>query len=110
MYRRGTVWTARIPEVGTNPVLIVSDLTITLSLQPIAARITSVERTRGVPTAVALDAGEVDGLPLRSYVLCHDLITVQDGGFLERLGTVSRERLTEIEDRLAFVFGLEAPA
>ncbi len=106
MYERGAVWTARIPEVGIKPVVILSDQTITIALRPIAARITSVERLRTVPTSVALAPGEVEGLAEHSYILCHDLMTVQSGALIEHLGEVSRERIIEIEDRLAFVFGM----
>lgn len=106
MYERGAVWTARIPEVGSKPVVILSDRSVTLALRPIVARITSVERPRTMPTSVALAPGEVEGLPDHSHVLCHDLMTMQDGSLLEHLGAVSQERLIEIEDRLAFVFGV----
>jgi mRNA-degrading endonuclease toxin of MazEF toxin-antitoxin module len=106
MYERGAVWTARIPQVGIKPVVILSDQTVTLALRPIAARITSVERPRAVPTVVALAPGEVDGLAEHSYVLCHDLMTVPSDGLVEHLGSVSRERIIEIEDRITFVFGM----
>lgn len=106
MYERGDVWTVRIPNVGIKPAVVVSDKTVSIALRPVVARITSVERRRSVPTSVALAAGEVEGLSELSYVLCHDLTTVEEGGMNEHLGAVPRERLIEIEDRLAFVFGL----
>lgn len=103
MYERGAIWTARLPGVGAKPVVIVSDRAVTLALRPIVARITSVERQRAVPTAVAIEPGEVDGLRERSYVLCHDLTTLNDGDLVERLGAVPTRRLLDIENRLAFV-------
>jgi mRNA-degrading endonuclease toxin of MazEF toxin-antitoxin module len=106
VYRRGAVWTTELPGIGRKPAVILSDHAVTLALRPIVARITSVERPRAVPTAVALGPGEVDGLPEHSYVLCHDLVTVQTDGLIEHMGTVPRERMIEIEDRLAFVFGV----
>jgi mRNA-degrading endonuclease toxin of MazEF toxin-antitoxin module len=104
VYERGAVWTARLPGIGPKPVAIVSDRAVTLALHPIVARITSVEHQRAVPTAVAIDPGEVEGLPERSYVLCHDLVTLNDGDLVERLGVLPAQRLLQIEDRLAFVF------
>lgn len=104
MYERGAVWTARLPGIGPKPVVIISDRAVTLALHPIVARITSVERQRAVPTAVAIEPGEVDGLRERSYVLCHDLATLNDGDLVERLGAVPTQRLLDIENRLAFVF------
>jgi mRNA-degrading endonuclease toxin of MazEF toxin-antitoxin module len=106
MYDRGAVWTAQLPEAGVKPVVILSHRTVTLALRPIVARITSVERPRAVPTAVALAAGDVEGLPEHSYILCHDLMTVRDGGLIEHIGVVPREQMVEIERRLAFVFGM----
>jgi mRNA-degrading endonuclease toxin of MazEF toxin-antitoxin module len=104
VYERGAVWTARLPGIGSKPVVIVSDRAVTLALRPIVARITSVERQRAVATAVAIEPGEVDGLRERSYVLCHDLTTLNDGDLVERLGAVPTQRLLDIENRLAFVF------
>lgn len=104
MYERGAVWTARLPGIGLKPVVIVSDRAVTLALHPIVARITSVERERTVPTAVAIEPGEVDGLEEHSYVLCHDLVTLDDGDLIQRLGVVPTQRLLDIENRLAFVF------
>lgn len=104
MYERGAVWTARLPGIGSKPVVIVSDRAVTLALHPIVARITSVERERAVPTVVAIEPGEVEGLEERSYVLCHDLVTLNDGDLVERLGVVPTQRLLDIENRLAFVF------
>jgi mRNA-degrading endonuclease toxin of MazEF toxin-antitoxin module len=106
MYERGDVWTVQLPNLGLKPAVIVSDLTVSIALRPIVARITSVERARSVPSTVALAAGEVEGLPEQSYVLCHDLTTVEEDGMGKQIGAVPRERLIEIEDRLAFVFGL----
>ena len=57
VYERGAVWTARLPGVGPKPVVIVSDRAVTLALHPIVARVTSVERQRAIPTAVATRTG-----------------------------------------------------
>jgi mRNA-degrading endonuclease toxin of MazEF toxin-antitoxin module len=104
VYERGAVWTARLPGIGLKPVVIVSDRAVTLALHPIVARITSVERERAVPTAVAIEPGEVAGLEKHSYVLCHDLVTLSDGDLAEHLGILPTQRLLDIENRLAFVF------
>jgi mRNA-degrading endonuclease toxin of MazEF toxin-antitoxin module len=99
---------ARLPEVGRKPVVLVSDRAVTLALQAVVARVTSVERPRAMPTTVPIDPDEVDGLTRRSYILCHDITTVDDGDLLEHLGDVPARCLVAIEDRLKFVFGLGA--
>lgn len=106
MYERGSVWTARLPKVGRKPVVLVSDRAVTLSLKPVVARVTSVDRPRVMPTAVSIEPGEVDGLTRPSFVLCHDLTTLEDGDLIDHLGDVPSHRLMEIEDRLAFVLSL----
>jgi mRNA-degrading endonuclease toxin of MazEF toxin-antitoxin module len=106
VYRRGAVWAAELPGIGRKPAVILSDQAVTFALGPIVARITSVERPRNVPTAVILKPGEVDGLHEHSYVLCHDLVTVKTEKLITHMGAVPSERMGEIEDRLAFVFGV----
>jgi mRNA-degrading endonuclease toxin of MazEF toxin-antitoxin module len=96
----------QLPNISRKPAVILSDQTVTFALGPIVARITSVERARTIPTTVALEPGEVDGLSERSYVLCHDLVTVQTEELVTHMGAVPSERMSEIEDRLAFVFGV----
>lgn len=56
---RGAVWWAAIPTLGNRPVLIVSAQALNRALSEVTvARITAVERERGIPTFVALEAGE----------------------------------------------------
>lgn len=107
MYERGDVWWARLPDVGRKPVLVVSARVVTLALRPIVARITSVERDRPIPTAVALADDEIAGLPGRSWIVCHDLFTLSDGGLLvERVGALSPARLVDVEDALRAALAL----
>jgi mRNA-degrading endonuclease toxin of MazEF toxin-antitoxin module len=106
MYRRGAVWTADIPDVGRKPVVIVSSRLVTLKLQPIVARITSTQRTRTIETVVALDAGEVDELPLDSFVLAHELFTLSDGALVEHLGALQPERMMDVDAAMLVALGL----
>lgn len=104
---RGAVWLAELLDIGRKPALVVSRLAVSTRLNPVVARITSVERDRALPTAVALGAGEVDGLAHPSWILCHDLATLADGALVEHLDTLSDERIVEVERCLAYVLGLE---
>ncbi len=107
MYRRGAVWTADIPDLGRKPVVIVSSRLVTLKLQPIVARITSTQRERTIATVVTLDAGEVDALPLVSFVLGHDLFTVPAGALLEHHGSLRPERMMEVDAAVLVALGLD---
>lgn len=107
MYRRGAVWTADIPSVGRKPVVIVSSRLVTLKLQPVVARITSTQRVRTIETVVALDAGEVDDLPLDCYVLAHELSTLPDGALVKHLGRLQPERMIEVDAAMLVALGLD---
>jgi len=110
VYRRGAVWTADIPDVGRKPVVIVSSRLVTLKLRPIVARITSIQRMRTIETVVALEAAEVDGLPLASFVLAHELFTLPDGSLVEHLGALQPERMIEVDAATLVALGLDDPA
>jgi mRNA-degrading endonuclease toxin of MazEF toxin-antitoxin module len=99
-FRRGAVWFVDIPGVGDKPALIVSWQPIQDALKAaVVARITSVAKTRSLPTAVSFDAGE-GGLDRPGYVLCHDLFTIDRDLFRRYAGTVTPPRLLEVEDAL----------
>jgi mRNA-degrading endonuclease toxin of MazEF toxin-antitoxin module len=110
VYRRGAVWTADIPDVGRKPVVIVSSRLVTLKLHPIVARLTSTQRVRTIATVVALDAGEVDALPLASFVLGHDLSTVPTHALLEHHGSLRPERMIEVDAAVLVALGLDDEA
>jgi mRNA interferase MazF len=105
-FRRGAVWFVDIPGVGDKPALIVSWQPIQDALKAaVVARITSVAKTRSLPTAVELDAGE-GGLEQPGCVLCHDLFTIDRDLFRRYAGNLSPSRLLEVEDALRRTFDL----
>jgi mRNA-degrading endonuclease toxin of MazEF toxin-antitoxin module len=96
---RGEVWWAAIPGLGNRPVLVVSAQALNRALTEITvARITSVERERAIPSFVALEAGEV--LPERSFVICHNLFTLPTSELRDHAGTLTADRMLEVEDAL----------
>jgi len=103
---RGDVAWVSLPRVARKPVVVVSTRVVSVALRPIVARITSVERDRPLPTAVALDDGEVPGLPRRSWVVCHDLATLVTDEPIEPMGRLSPARMVEVEDALRATLGL----
>jgi mRNA-degrading endonuclease toxin of MazEF toxin-antitoxin module len=107
VYRRSAVWTVEIPDIGRKPAVIVSSLPVTLRLNPIVARITSVDRERSLATAVALDADEVDGLPQASFVLGHDLYTLPASDLVKHLGWLQWERMLEVDSAVLTALGVD---
>ncbi len=106
MLEPGDVGWASLPGIGRKPVVVVSTRVVSVALRPVVARITSIERDRPLPTAVALDDGEVAGLPARSWIICHDLATLVGDEPLERLGVLSPARMVDVEDALRSVLDL----
>jgi mRNA-degrading endonuclease toxin of MazEF toxin-antitoxin module len=106
VYRRGAVWTAELPDIGRKPAVIVSSLPVTLRLNPIVARITSVDRERSLATVVALAADELDGLPRASFVLGHDLYTLPTEGLAMHLGWLRWERMLEVDGAVLTALGI----
>jgi mRNA-degrading endonuclease toxin of MazEF toxin-antitoxin module len=98
VYRRGAVWMADLPDVGRKPAVIVSSRLVTLKLNPIVARITSVARERTIETVVPLDHGEVEGLPNASFILGHDIYTLSEGGLVKHLGWLQSDRMMQVEE------------
>ncbi len=107
MYRRGAVWMADLPDAGRKPAVIVSSRLVTLKLNPIVARITSVARERAIETVVPLDHGEVEGLPDASFVLGHDIYTLSEGGLVEHLGWLQSDRMMQVEEAVLTALGVE---
>ena len=99
-FSRGSVWFVDVPDVGDKPALIVSWQPIQQALgSAIVARITSAEKKRSLPTAIRLEPGEA-GLERPSFVLCHDLVTLDRDHFRRFSGMVSARRMLEVEDGL----------
>ena len=104
---RGQVWWTEIPRVGERPTLVVSADTLNRSLSEVTlARVTALERDRGLPTFVALDPNDVPELPERSYVLCHNVYTLPKEQLRRHAGALSPSRLVEVEDALRFALDL----
>lgn len=106
MPSRGDVGWATLPGTGRKPVVVVSARVVTVALRPVVARITSVQRDRALPTAVALEDGEVAGLPARSWIVCHDLATLVTDEPIEPIGRLSPARMVDVEEALRVVLGL----
>jgi mRNA-degrading endonuclease toxin of MazEF toxin-antitoxin module len=109
MYRRGAVWMVELPDVGRKPAVIISSRLVTLSLNPIVARITSVERERTLATVIPLSPGEIESLPEMSFILAHDLFTLAEGALAKHLGWLRAERMFEVDHAVLTALGVDLP-
>jgi hypothetical protein len=104
----GEVWWFKLPGVGTKPGVVCSRRAVNLRAMPVVARITTVARERSMPTDVAIDAGEVDGLPERCFALTHDLFLAgPEAPAIEQAGRLTTQRLVELRGALAWTFALD---
>ena len=83
--RRGHIYDGFLRDVPDDPkpVLVVSADPVNRGMQPIVAQVTTTERVRALPTYVVLEPGE-GGVTQRSWVLCHELATLDEADIAER--------------------------
>ena len=103
----GEVWWFQLPRVGRKPGVVCSRRAVNLRLMPVIARITTVERERGLPTTVPIAQGEVDELPDGGFILVHDLFLAGPAArALAPAGRLSARRLVELREALAWTFAI----
>ena len=105
----GEVWWFELPRVGRKPAVVCSRRAVNLRVMPIVARITTAARDRALPTALRLDAGEVEGLDEVSFVLAHDLFTAGPvAPAVAPAGRLGVQRVVELRRVLAWTFAAGA--
>ncbi len=104
----GEVWWFELPRVGRKPGVVCSRRAVNLSLMPVVARITTVERERALPSIVHIPRGEVDGLSENYYALAHDLFLAGPAApAVSPAGRLSTLRLVQLRRALGWTFSLD---
>jgi mRNA interferase MazF len=92
--RRGEVWWCEPPEIGRRPVVVISrDAAISRLRRTLIAPCTTT--IRGLPSEVILDQGD-DPISRRCAVNLDSVESVSVGVLVERIGTLSSDRMREI--------------
>ena len=103
--RRGDVYWAKFsPPVGRRPVVLISRD----EAYAIKSRVTVVTVTRtvrGIPTEVRL--GPTDGLPKVGVANTDELVTIPRTMLQDRISTLSRVKLDELDAAVRFALGLK---
>jgi len=83
--QRGCIYDGFLRDVPDDPkpVLVVSADAVNRGMQAIVAQVTTTERRRTLPTHVVLEPGE-GGVTRQSWILCHELATLDDEDLAER--------------------------
>jgi mRNA-degrading endonuclease toxin of MazEF toxin-antitoxin module len=101
--QRGYIYDGFLRDVPDDPkpVLVVSGDAVNRGMQPIVVQVTTTERVRALPTYVVLEPGE-GGVTEQSWVLCHQLATLEDEDLAERPWgpMIPHQKLIEVERAL----------
>ncbi len=96
---RGEIWWCEPPEIGRRPVVVLSrDRAISARRAAIVAPCSTT--FRGLPSEVELDP-TADPVPRACVVALDALESVAVGVFIERLGTLTQQRMAEVCAALA---------
>jgi mRNA interferase MazF len=102
--RRGEVWWAELPPpAGRRPVVLLSRnqayaVRELVTVAPVTTRV------RGIPTEVPL--GPEEGLPKRCVVNLDTITTIPKRVLVERMATLSHEKVVAVEGALRFALDL----
>lgn len=106
--RRGDIWTVSLPAFPKpRPALIVSiDPVNDLRPDVLVVPITS----KAAPLRVALPENRTTGLTVASYAKCESVGPLHKSNLKHRIGRLSSESLTGVEEGLRRVLGLDRDA
>ena len=106
---RGGLYFAGLPGVGDRRVLVVSWNAINAGLRsPIVCLVTSTQRARSLPTNVLVAAGEA-GMDEDSWILCHEIATLDGETFRGEIGVLPPPLLVQVETALRYALDLPQP-
>jgi mRNA interferase MazF len=106
---RGGLYFAGLPGVGDRRVLVVSWNAINAGLRsPIVCLVTSTQRARSLPTSVRVAAGEA-GMGEDSWILCHEIATLDGETFRSEIGVLPPPLLVQVETALRYALDLPQP-
>ena len=107
--RRGGLYYAAFPRVGDKLVLVVSWDAINHGMRsPIVCLVTSTVRERSLPTDVPLPGGTA-GNDKDSWILCHELATLDAEDLREEIGRVPAALIVQVEEALRHALDLPQP-
>jgi len=101
---RGEIWRAELPPpIGRRPVLLLSrDAAYSVRTSVTTAVIT--RTIRNIPVEVVL--GQGDGMPVKCVVNLDNIITIPKARLIERITTLSTEKMTAVVKAIAFALDL----
>lgn len=106
---RGRLYYVDFPGAGDKMVLVVSWDAINDGMRsPIVCLVTSTARERSLPTDVPLPSG-VAGNDKDSWILCHEIATLDAEDFRREIGRIPPTLLVQVEQALRRALDLPQP-
>jgi mRNA-degrading endonuclease toxin of MazEF toxin-antitoxin module len=108
---RSDIYGATLPvadgEARKLVVVVSRDSINQVGMNVIVARLTKQERFRALPSTVVIEPEADTGLAVRSFVLCHDLLTIPQGLLdIHPKGRVPFGKMLEVEAKLRYALDL----
>lgn len=103
--RRGEVWWVELPPpIGRRPVVLLSrDAAYRVRTSVIVGMVT--RTIRNIPVEVPL--GTEDGMPEQCVANLDDILTVPKGRLVERITTLSPQKMTAVAKAIIFALDLK---
>jgi mRNA interferase MazF len=103
---RGEVWWAEFPPpIGKRPALLLSrNAAYKVRTSVTVAMVT--RTIREIPVEVM--AGPEDGMPARCVINLDNILTVPKSAFIERITTLSSEKMSAVEKAIIFALDIMA--
>jgi len=108
---RGEIWLVDLnptrghEQAGRRPGLVVSVDLFNQGPAGLAVVFPITTREKGIPFHLEIKVPE-GGLTKRSFIKCEDIRSISKERLVQRLGRVSRNTMTAVEDRLRIFLGL----
>jgi mRNA interferase MazF len=109
--KRGDVWLVDLNPTrgrepfGRRPALIVSVDLFNQGPAELIVALPITSKEKGIPFHVSIEISE-GGLQKRSFVKCEDIRSISKDRLSKRLGSVSAETMSAVEDRLRILLNL----
>jgi mRNA interferase MazF len=108
---RGEAWRADLDPVRgheqgrTRPVLVASNNVFNCGPGELVTVVPITSKFRPIRAYLRINPPE-GGLPQTSYIICDQIRTISRERLSKRFGVVSKQTLTEVEERLKFLLAL----
>ena len=108
---RGEIWTVDLSPTrereqrGTRPALVLSVDTFNAGPAELAVVLPLTSKAKGIPFHVEIRPPE-GGISDTSYIKCEDIRSISKERLRDRLGAVSVDTLSQVEDRLRILLNL----